>query len=72
MKVNVHNIFSKEGNKAAEKVAANAVKNKTVLKQVLEGANSENKRVKNASAKCLREASRINPKKLYPHFDFFC
>lgn len=71
MKVNVHNIFSKEGNKAAERVAELAVKNKTVLKQVLGGAASENKRVKNASAKCLRQVSRTNPKKLYPEFDFF-
>jgi len=61
----------KEGNKAAEKIAALAVKNKPVLNQVLEGAASENKRIKNASAKCLREVSRINPKKLYPQFDFF-
>ncbi len=71
MKVKVHNIFLKEGNKAAERVAELALKNKSVLKQVLEGAASENKRVKNASAKCLREVSRTNPKKLYPNFDFF-
>lgn len=61
----------KDGNKASDKIAALAVKNKTVLNQVLEGAASENKRIKNASAKCLREVSRINPKKLYPQFDFF-
>ncbi len=71
MKVNVHNIFLKDGNKAAERVAELALKNKSVLKQVLEGAASENKRVKNASAKCLREVSRTNPKKLHPNFDFF-
>lgn len=71
MKVNVQNIFSKEGNKAAEKVAWLAVKNKSILRQVLEGAASKNKRVKNASAKCLREIGRIDPKKLYPQFDFF-
>lgn len=66
LKVSVLNIFLKEGNKAAEKIAALAVKNKSILKQVLEGAASENKRVKNASAKCLREVSRTNPKTLYP------
>jgi hypothetical protein len=71
LKVNVHNIFLKEGNKAADRVAELALKNKSVLKQVLEGAASENKRVKNASAKCLREVSRTNPKKLYPNFNFF-
>ena len=71
MKVSVHNIFLNEGNKAADKIAASAVKNKFMLKQVLEGADSDNKRVKNASAKCLREISRINPKVLYPHFNFF-
>jgi len=32
LKINVSSIFNKEGNKAAEKVAAGAVKNKTVLK----------------------------------------
>jgi hypothetical protein len=71
LKVSVFNIFLKDGNKAAEKVAELAVKNKTVLKQVLEGVASEYKRVKNASAKCLREISRIKPEKLYPSFDFF-
>jgi hypothetical protein len=71
LKTDVPSIFNKEGNKAAERVAALAVKNTTALKQVLEGAASENKRIKNASAKCLREISRINPKKLYPTFDFF-
>jgi hypothetical protein len=71
LKVSVINIFLNEGNKAAEKVAGLAVKDKTVLKQVLEGAASGNKRVKNASAKCLREISRIQPEKLYPSFDFF-
>lgn len=71
MKVNVSNIFLKDGNKAAEKIAGLAVKNKYVLRQVLEGAVSANKRVKNASAKCLREVSRTNPKTLYHEFDFF-
>jgi hypothetical protein len=71
LKVNVSNIFIKDGNKAAENIAGLAVKNKSILKQVLVGALSENKRVKNASAKCLREVSRIKPEKLYPSFDFF-
>jgi hypothetical protein len=71
VRTDVLNIFKKEGNKAAERVAELAVKNKSVLKQVLEGASSENKRIKNAAAKCLREISRINPKKLYPEFNFF-
>lgn len=71
MKVDVLNIFLKDGNKAAEKVAELAIKNKTVLQQVLESVTSESKRVKNASAKCLREISRINPEKLYLSFDFF-
>lgn len=62
MNVSVYNIFLKEGSKAAEKIAGLAVKNKSILKQVLEGAASENKRIKNASAKCLREVSRTNPK----------
>ena len=71
MKVSVSNIFLKDGNKAAEKVAGLAVKNKSILKQVLEGASSQNKRIKNASAKCLREVSRTNPKTLYHEFIFF-
>jgi hypothetical protein len=71
LETNVQNIFKKEGNKAAERIAELAIKNKSALKQVLEGATSENKRIKNASAKCLREISRINPKKLYPEFNFF-
>lgn len=71
MKVSVFNIFLKEGNKASEKVAGLAVKNNNVLNQVLEGAVSESKRVKNASAKCLREISRTNSEKLYTEFDFF-
>jgi len=71
LKVNVHDIFSKDGNKAAGKIAELAVKSKSILKQVLGGAVSENKRVKNASAKCLREVSRTDPKKLYANFDFF-
>jgi hypothetical protein len=71
LKVNVYNIFLKEGNKAAEKIARLAVKNNNVLNQVLKGALSETKRVKNAAAKCLREISRIQPEKLYPSFDFF-
>ena len=71
MKVNVYNIFLKEGNKAAEKIARLAVKNNNVLNQVLKGALSESKRVKNAAAKCLREISRIQPEKLYPSFDLF-
>lgn len=71
MKTDIIKIFEKEGNKAAERVAELAVKNKSVLKQVIDGAKSENKRIKNAAAKCLREISRINPKKLYPEFNFF-
>ena len=71
LKVNVYNIFLKEGNKAAEKIARLAVKNNNVLNQVLKGALSETKRVKNAAAKCLREISRIQPEKLYPSFDLF-
>lgn len=71
MKVSVFNIFLKDGNKAAEKVAEIAVKNNTALKQVIEGTASGNKRVKNASAKCLREISRIQPEKLYQSFNFF-
>ena len=71
MKVNVYNIFLKEGNKAAEKIARLAVKHNNVLNQVLKGALSESKRVKNAAAKCLREISRIQPEKLYPSFDLF-
>jgi hypothetical protein len=71
LKTDVLNIFTKEGNKAAERVAELAVNNRSVLKQVLEGTKSENKRIKNAAAKCLREVSRITPKKLYPEFDFF-
>lgn len=71
MKTDVFKIFEKEGNKAAGRVAELAVKNKSVLKQVLDGATSENKRIKNASAKCLREAGRTNPEKLYPDFNFF-
>ena len=70
MKSNAFNIFNEEGNKASEKVAELAIKNKSVLKQVLEGTKSENKRIKNASAKCLREISRQNPKKLYQGFKF--
>lgn len=71
MKVSVFNIFLKDGNRAAAKIARLAVKYNNVLNQVLEGAVSGNKRVKNASAKCLREISRIQPEKLYPTFDFF-
>ena len=71
MKTDVLNIFEKEGNKAAERIAELAIKNKSVQKQVIKGVKSENKRIKNASAKCLREISRINPKKLYPEFNFF-
>lgn len=71
MKVDVSKIFTKDGNKSAEMVASLAIKNSTVLKQVLEAASSENKRIKNASAKCLREISRINPQKLYKEFNFF-
>jgi hypothetical protein len=71
LKTDVSSIFIKEGNKAAERVAELSVKNRLVLKQVLEGAASENKRIKNASAKCLREVSRINAKILYPEFNFF-
>ena len=71
MKVSVSNIFLKDGNKAAEKIAGLAIKNKSILKQVLEGASSQNKRIKNASAKCLREISRTNPKILYHEFNYF-
>ena len=71
MKVSVSNIFLKDGNKAAEKIAGFAVKNKSILKQVLEGASSQNKRIKNASAKCLRAVSRTSPKTLYHEFNFF-
>lgn len=59
MRTDVFNIFKKEGNKAAERVAELAVKNKIVLKRVLEGAASDNKKIKNASVKCLREVSRM-------------
>jgi len=71
LKVSVFNIFLNEGNNAAEKIAEFAIKSNTVLKQVLQGTVSGNKRVKNASAKCLREISRIQPEKLYPSFNFF-
>jgi hypothetical protein len=71
LKTDVFNIFKKEGNKAAVRIAELAVNIKSMLKQVLEGATSENKRIKNASAKCLREISRISPQKLYNEFNFF-
>jgi len=71
LKTDVFKIFEKDGNKVAEKIAGLAVADGSVLKQVLQGASSENKRIKNASVKCLREISRIFPIKPYPHFDFF-
>ena len=71
MRTDVFSIFKKEGNKAAERVARLAVKDKFILRQVLEGAVSDNKKIKNASAKCLREVIRINPEKLYAEYNFF-
>ena len=59
MKTDVFSIFKKEDNKAAEKVAMLALKDKSILRQDLEGAASDNKNIKNASAKCLREVSRM-------------
>jgi len=46
LKVNDNNIFTNEGNEAAEKVTGLAVKNKSILKQVLDGVASEKKELK--------------------------
>lgn len=71
MKTDVFSIFIKDGNKASDRTAGLAIYDSSVLKQVIDGAASENKRIKNASAKCLRTISELAPHKLYPHFNLF-
>jgi hypothetical protein len=71
MNDNVLRLFEKEGNKAAEKATILGLTNPSVLRDILKCAGSEKKRIKNASAKCLREISRIAPEKLYSNFDYF-
>jgi hypothetical protein len=71
MKTDVFAIFIKDGNKASDRTAGLAIDDSAALKQVIDGAASENKRIKNASAKCLRTISELAPQKLYPHFNLF-
>lgn len=46
-------------------------KNLNLLPQIFKGVSSENKRIKNGTAKILRTVSEEYPEKLYPKFDFF-
>lgn len=71
MNQDILKLFENEGNKAAEKAAAFAIKDNSVLEQVFEGVHSDKKRIKNASSKCLRVISSISPVTLYPKFSFF-
>ena len=43
-----------QGNKAADEVARQVMKRKTLLPQVLHGVSSDNKRLKNAAAKSIK------------------
>jgi hypothetical protein len=46
-------------------------KNLDLLPEIFEGVSSQNKRIKNGTAKILRTLSEEYPEKLYPRFDFF-
>ncbi len=70
-KPNILEELEEKGNKGADDVALLAVKDEILLEQVFEGANSSNKRVKNAAAKALKLISETEPAKLYRRFSFF-
>lgn len=46
-------------------------KNLDLLPEIFDGVSSQNKRIKNGTAKILRTISEEYPGKLYPRFDFF-
>jgi len=54
-----------------EKLASKASKYGKVLKYVLEGISSEEAKIRFGCSKVLRMMSEDDPKKLYPHWDFF-
>jgi hypothetical protein len=64
-------ILQDQGNKAANDVAQMVMRRKTLLSQALNGVSSDNKRLKNAAAKTIKNVSELKPEIIYPHFDFF-
>jgi hypothetical protein len=69
--VHVLNELRRNGNRAAEKIAARATQDQAVLAVLLQGVTSVEKRVKNASAKALQLISEKDPAKLCREFDLF-
>lgn len=55
----------------ADEAAEVVLKDFKILPDIFKGVTSENKRIKNATAKILRTVSYEHPDKLYTKFDFF-
>lgn len=61
----------KSGNKAAPKIAAEAIKDDATLEAVFAAVTSREKRVKNASGLTLRIISEESPERVYPRLEVF-
>lgn len=55
----------------ADEMAEVVLSDLKLLPAVIDGVGSDNKRVKNATAKILRIVSEKHPERLYPHFSLF-
>jgi len=62
VKSTIHDEFLDGGSKTASGIAARVVQNLSLLEQVVAGAKSPKKRVKNAAAKTLKIISEAKPK----------
>ncbi len=70
-RVDVHQAFSEQGNRAAEEIAARAVRDPRTLDELFEAASSPAKKVKNAAGKALRIVSEVDAASLYPRLGRF-
>jgi len=65
------NISNKLREKEDEELAEEAIKDKELLHELLDGISSPNPKIRFGSAKILRIVSERNPKTLYSHLEFF-
>jgi hypothetical protein len=64
-------VLRRNGNRAAEKIAARAIRDDALLDVLFQAVTSADKRIKNASAKALQLISEKDAGKLWRGFDLF-
>jgi hypothetical protein len=70
-RTSIENVLKEKGNGVAPEIAKRVLKDRSLLGEVVEAAESSTKRVKNAAAKTLKIVSEQDPSALYARFDFF-